>query len=287
MALHSVEFVIRPSTLEEAWREKTKRGEAARFLAGGIDVVLYTPPSVTTLIDLAGLGLNEIRSSGGGVEIGATATMTSIAESEEASAYLDGFLLDVLGEVASPLQRNMATLGGSLAMAHPWSDVIPALLVLDAEAVLFDGSERTMTVEDLLAARAGGLRELPIIVGIRLPKPPRGAKGSFRCLTKTAFDVSLLNVACVGAVHAGAWSDVRISVGGTPALARRLRDVEDGLNGLTADREGISRVAETAAGAVDARDNHRASADYRRAAARALVARCLSEIAGLSKGHGS
>jgi CO/xanthine dehydrogenase FAD-binding subunit len=287
VALHSVKDVTRPSNLEDAWAEKVKLGRAARFLAGGIDIVLYAPPSVTSLIDLAGLGLDRIRLVERGLEIGATATMTAILESEAVRGYLDGFLIRVLREVASPLQRNVATIGGTIAAAHPWSDVIPALLVAEAESVVFDGSVRTIPVESLVAGREFSVDECPIITAIRLPEPPAGSHAAFSSLTRTAFDVSILNVACMGTVAGGTWRDVRLSVGGTPALGTRLRVVEEGANGRRADAKETARIAQRASDAIDARDDRRAGADYRRRAARTMVARCLKEIAGESRAeHG-
>jgi len=281
VALRSVETVIRPSTLKEAWQEKRRLGDAARFLAGGIDIVLYAPATVTTLIDLKALDLDTIRQGTKGLEVGATATMTSILESRTARAYLDGFLVRVLREVASPLQRNLATMGGSLAMAHPWSDVIPALLALDAEAVVFDGSERTVAVESLLELRTHG--GFPIVMTILLPAPPSGARGAFLSLTRTAFDVAVLNAACVAETEGGVLKNVRIAVGGTPGLASRLRAVEELADGVAATADEIERIGAAAGKAIDAREDRRAGAEYRRCAAQALVARCLSEIAGVSE----
>ena len=285
MALHSVETVLRPSTLEEAWEEEAKRGESARFLAGGIDVVLYTPPTVTTLIDLGGLDLGFVRADEGALEIGATASMTQIIEAPAVGGYLGGFLGTALRNVASPLQRNAATLGGTIAMAHPWSDVIPALLVLDAEVILFDGGERTVSLEAFLGERGTGRESHPLICGIRLPAATEGAGGAYRSLTRTAFDVSLLNAACVGSIDDGSWQDVRLAIGGTPALARRVRGVEETIAGADVSEEAIAEAADAAAAAIDARDDLRASAEYRRELAAVLVRRCLSEVAGTSEGR--
>ncbi|MFC2078086.1 FAD binding domain-containing protein, partial [Candidatus Bipolaricaulota bacterium] len=275
MALHQIQSMIRPSTLKEAWKAKGELGESARFVGGGIDVVLYAPSPVTTLIDLAGLGLSGVQKDASGLVIGGTATMTEALESAAVKAYAGGFLIRVLKEVASPLQRNAATFGGTLGSAHPWSDVIPALLVLDAELDVYDGSERTIGLESYLEGR--GDRTVPIICAIRLPGELGTSKGAFATFTRTAFDVGLLNVACVGSIGGGAWKDVRIAVGGTPGLAKRLRGVEERLMGSATDDEMIDDASAAAADAIDARDDMRASGEYRRALARALVGRCLAE----------
>ena len=279
MAVHHVKSVIRPATREEAWAEKEKCGKAARFLAGGIDVVLYTPPSVDSLIDLTGLGLSGVTQDAAGIKIGAMTTMTEAIESPEIRAYANGFLIGVLKQVASPLQRNVATFGGTLGSAHPWSDVIPAFLVLDATLILYDGNERTAGLEQFLAG--GGQGTGPIICGIRIPRALESSRGAHEAFTRTMFDVATLNVSCLAAIGESGWSDLRIAIGGTPGLATRLRDVED-----AAVREKMEGgdIADAAAASIDARDDVHASGKYRRTLARALVAECLREIAEGSEG---
>lgn len=282
MALHSVQNVIRPTTPEAAWREKADRGDAARFLGGGIDVVLYAPPTVDTLIDLSGLNLDGVAADGGGLRIGAGVTMTKLLETPASVEYLGGFLAEAVREVASPLQRNLATIGGTLAVAHPWSDVIPALLSLDAEAVLFDGSERRMSLEAYYEGREAGELGQPLILGVRLPEPPTSARGAFVSFTRTAFDVAILNVAVVVAIDGGTWRDVRISVGGRPGLAKRIRAVEQQLVGSPVAEDGIADAAKGTASDIDAKDDRRATADYRKDVAHATVGRCLRKVAGLA-----
>jgi len=282
VALHHVESVVRPATLGEAWAAKQSSGKAARFVGGGIDIVLYTPSTVSTLIDLKGLDLSGVREESAAISIGATATMTEAIESPALAAYAGGFLVRVLREVASPLQRNLATIGGTIGSAHPWSDVIPALLALDADLAVYDGEERTIPLRAYLDGRRGDAS--PIICAIHLPLGLASARAALASFTRTGFDVALLNVACLGRVVDGAWADVRIVIGGTPGLAARQGAAEDALTGKPATSETIALAAETAAAAIDARDDLRASAEYRRTLARVLVERCLTEIAGGPEG---
>lgn len=282
MALHHVESVVHPATLEEAWAEKERRGKTARLVGGGIDVVLYSPSTVSTLIDLKALGLSRIRETATGIAIGATATMTEAIESPALKAYAGGFLVRVLREVASPLQRNLATIGGTIGSAHPWSDVIPALLVLDAKLAVYDGEERTIPLQAYLEGRRG--EASPIICTIDLPSDSASSRGTLASFTRTGFDVALLNVACCGRVAGGTWEDVRIAIGGTPGLAARQGAAEDALIGNPATSGTIAAAANAAAGAIDARDDLRASAEYRRTLARVLVERCLTEIVSGTEG---
>ena len=267
---------VRPASVEEAWTILTEPGKTVRVVGGGIDVHLFRVPDVTALVDLTALDLSYVRGEDG-IAIGATTTFTEILESAPAADYLDGILLEVLEQVASPLQRNQGTIGGTLGSAHPWSDVIPLLLVLDAELTVFDGELRTTSLVQMLTDRASGVR--PLITEVRLPAAPAGADCAFAAFTATGFDVAILNCAVYAELEGERCTAARVAVGGTPALATRLAGIEERLVGEALDEVSIERAADLAGEAIDARDDRRATAEYRRTLTRAGVARCLRRIA--------
>lgn len=263
---------LKPASIEEAWAVLVERGSVAKPIGGGIDAVLYATPETTAVVDLTGAGLSYVREEDG-LAIGATTTFTEIVESPLAREHLGDILVEVLEKVASPLQRNLGTIGGTLGSAHPWSDVIPLLLALDAELVVYDGRERRLPLTEYLAGRAGGAR--PLITEVRLPAPPKTSACAFEGFSTTGFDVAVLNCGCFVALEAGRCTAARIAVGGTPALAARLPAVEASLIGAPLDDGAIDRAAALAGEAIDARDDRRATGAYRRVLARVGVSRCL------------
>jgi aerobic carbon-monoxide dehydrogenase medium subunit len=267
---------LRPKSVEEAWSVLGARRQAAIPIGGGIDARLFGAAGLSTLVDLCDVGLSYVRAEEG-VAIGATTTFTEILESAAARDYADGILLEVLQRVASPLQRNLGTIGGTLGSAHPWSDVIPLLLVLDAEIVVYDGRSRSEGLADYLVSRAAG--ERPLITEVRLPRPAAPSGCAFEKYASTGFDVAILNCACSVAVEEGGCCAARIAVGGTPGLAKRLPAAERLLEGSSWEASAIAQAAALASDAIDARDDRRASAVYRRDLARVGVARCLERIA--------
>jgi CO/xanthine dehydrogenase FAD-binding subunit len=274
---------LRPASVEEAWAALDERGTAAKPIGGGIDAVLYPSPETTALVDLSGAGLTYVRKEDG-LAIGATTTFTGIVESPLAREHLGGVLIEVLEKVASPLQRNLGTIGGTLGSAHPWSDVIPLLLALDAALVVYEGRERRLPLTEYLAGRARG--ERPLIAEVRLPAPPKASSCTFEGFSATGFDVAVLNCACFVALEAGRCAAARIAVGGTPALATRLPAVEASLIGAPLDGEAIDRAAALTGEAIDARDDRRATAAYRRVLARVGASRCLRRAAEKLGGTG-
>ena len=276
MILTAIREYLRPASLGEAWAALAERGRAAKPIGGGIDADRAMPPETTALVDLTGAGLTYVRVDEG-VAIGATTTFTEILESSPARVYLDGILIEVLEGVASPLQRNLGTIGGTLGSAHPWSDVIPLLLVLDAALVVYDGRKRTVPLAHYLASRAGGDR--PLIVELRLPEPSAASACAFQKHCSTGFDVAVLNCACFVSLERDRCATVRIAVGGTPALATRVDAAERELIGSRLNDSAIGRAARQAAETIDARDDRRATGAYRRELARIGVSRCLRQAA--------
>jgi 4-hydroxybenzoyl-CoA reductase subunit beta len=115
--------LLRPRTLDEALSLLAKHaGEspaATRVVAGGTDLIpsmrqkLFEPEYVLDIRNVA--GLKDIRQTDRGVEIGALASLTSI----EQSALLRRrypVLTEAAATVASPLLRNMGTIGGNICL---------------------------------------------------------------------------------------------------------------------------------------------------------------------------
>lgn len=119
MSLPSFE-VVRPRTVDSAVDALARYGVDAQMVAGGTDLVpsmkqgLFGP---RLLIDLKGLRkLDYIRfDPEQGLEIGALATITTLAASPIVARNFP-VLREAAKTVASPLLRNMGTLGGNLCL---------------------------------------------------------------------------------------------------------------------------------------------------------------------------
>jgi len=273
----TIETYHRPSTVDEAWARLTEGGKHARLVGGGVDVALFDPPEITTLVDVAGALSTTIERTENGLNIGVGATLTAVLESPIVAEYLGGILVDVLRRVASPLLRNAATVGGSLASTHPWSDVITLFLALDAHVTRYGGAYESAPLAELIKDR--GTMNRRIITGVLLPSPAPQTVVSFEKFVRTGFDVGMLNCACRLTLEDGACTDVRVVFGGTPDVGGRRDAVESRLTGARLDAATIDAVADLAATDVPARDDVRASAAYRRVLASAGVRRCLRRMA--------
>lgn len=111
--------LLRPKTLDEAINLMAKHNGDVKVVAGGTDLLpsmkqkLFTPGFV---LDLRGIAeLRGIQTSAGGTDIGALTSLTTL---EHAAVIRRDYpvLLEAVKTVASPVLRNMGTLGGNICL---------------------------------------------------------------------------------------------------------------------------------------------------------------------------
>lgn len=103
----------RPGTLEEACELLGRPGALPLFggtdLMGQIDRGIVEPE---LLVDMQAVGLDHVRVDADGLTIGAAVTLAALATSAEVRPY--AALAGAASTAASPLLRNVGTLGGNL-----------------------------------------------------------------------------------------------------------------------------------------------------------------------------
>ena len=111
--------LLRPRTLAEALDLLSKHAANAQIVAGGTDLIpsmrqhLFAP---RFLFDIRGIGeLRGIRAKDDGIEIGALTTLTAIERSSDI-AHSYPVLHEAAKTVASPVLRNMGTIGGNICL---------------------------------------------------------------------------------------------------------------------------------------------------------------------------
>jgi 4-hydroxybenzoyl-CoA reductase subunit beta len=112
--------LLRPRNLDEALGYLAKHGNSIRVLAGGTDLVpsmrqkLFEPQYVLDIRHIE--ELRGIRAQpGDGVAIGALTTLTTIERSEYLRQHFP-VLTEAAATVASPVLRNMGTIGGNICL---------------------------------------------------------------------------------------------------------------------------------------------------------------------------
>ena len=109
--------LFQPSSTEEALGVLDRYGAEAWVLAGGLDSWDWFKDRVqqpAAVVDLGGIAsLREIRTTGGGLEIGSMATLREVIRHPDVSSQF-GILGQAAAKAASPQIRNQGTLGGNV-----------------------------------------------------------------------------------------------------------------------------------------------------------------------------
>ena len=109
--------LFQPASTEEALGVLDQYGSDAWVLAGGLDTWDWLKDRVkkpAAVVDLGGISeLREIRSLGGGLDIGAMATLREVIRHPEVAEQFS-MLADAASQAASPQIQNQGTLGGNV-----------------------------------------------------------------------------------------------------------------------------------------------------------------------------
>ncbi|MFU0504295.1 FAD binding domain-containing protein [Pseudaminobacter sp. NGMCC 1.201702] len=249
-----------------------------RILAGGTDFypALGNRPLSENVLDINGLAeLRGISETATHIVIGARTTWTDVIRHDLPAAF-DGLKL-AAREVGSIQIQNMASVAGNLCNASPAADGVPPLLTLDAEVEIRSaGATRFMPLGCfILGNRRTALLPSELMTALHIPKASAAGSSSFCKLGARRYLVISIAMAAARIVVTNrSVEHATVAVGSCSAVARRLAGIEAALRGVP-----VTELAEAVAGApIDELapiDDVRASADYRREAAREIVTRAV------------
>lgn len=272
---------LRPRSLEEALSALAAHG--GRILSGGTD---FYPaqgdrPIAGPIVDISQLEeLSGVSITPGEVRFGARTTWSTIVHAPLPRAF-DALKL-AAREVGSVQIQNRGTLGGNLCNASPAADGVPPLLVLDAEVELVspEGVRRLPVGAFISGYRRTELRPDEILAAIVVPRTIEGPSTFLKLGARRYLVISIAMVATVLEADAqGRISQARVAVGACSAVAQRLPRLEAALAGARIEPGLGALVEPDHVAALSPISDVRASAEYRRDAARTLVARALDAFA--------
>jgi CO/xanthine dehydrogenase FAD-binding subunit len=233
--------------------------------------------------------------------LGALTTWSDIARADHLPPLFDG-LKAAAREIGGIQIQNRGTIAGNIVTASPAGDSIPCLLALDADVECVGGTEFRVPLERFITGYRKTILDGELVTGIRVPKA--NGHGHFLKLgARRYLVISIAMVAATFELEASPTTDIsgdpisfrhpreggdpsthqprivrsaRIAVGACSAVAQRLPALERALIGRRLDpaivtAEHLAHLAPI--------DDVRASGDYRRAAARQLVADLLEHVA--------
>ncbi|MFH1845669.1 MAG: FAD binding domain-containing protein [bacterium] len=272
---------VKSATVAEAHRLLKSETNAA--LVGGGAYLRLSKRRIGCAVDLFEAGLDYVRKNGKGLELGAMATFRQIETDPLTLESNDGLLARAVGCVVGVQLRNLSTVGGSVGGKYGFSNLITALLALDAEVVLHKTG--AIGLADYLQRKRN---RLDLVTAVVVPR--RDQRASFQIIQKTHADYGLLNVAVVRPRKST--GDIRIAVGARPGVAKLASKAMAYLETVLGDKTTRGRSVKARAARANAAeeaarlaaselafgDDVRASAWYRRQVCSVLVQRALEEV---------
>jgi carbon-monoxide dehydrogenase medium subunit len=287
--LQEYRFATNPAEAVALMRKGPGKGA---YIAGGTDMLLEHP-TCDFVVDINKAGIGDIaRTAGGDLFLGAAATLQDLADNTFVTGFAGGAVSVAASQCGNRPVRTTATVGGNLCNALPSADMAPVLLALDATCYITDeDSQESMPLTDFFVGPRLTVLEDRLLVGVALPGECAGWRCASHKLTRTAEDISLVQVAVSLGVDDGRIKEARIALGAVAPVPMRATLAETMLMGqeITAITTDVLRdVAAIAAGECDPLDDHRASAEYRRdmvgVLTRRLVARILADDGNNTEG---
>jgi len=281
-----------PATLAEAIDLAGRLGPAARFIAGGTDLVIQINRKKTApahLIDISRLpGLSGIIETADGYALGPLTTYRTIELHPAFRGPLSA-LVEAAAVVGGHQVRNIATIGGNIVNASPAADFVPPLLTLDATLDLTGPrGSRAVALQDFMVGpgkTALGAGEM--VTAIRFGRLAENSATAFlKEGRRRAMEISVVCVAACLTLDASGTRCVvaRLAVGAAGPKTLRPERAEAFLADRAAEPSSFRAAGQLAAEASAPISDVRASADYRRHLVGVLVeralTRCVERISG-------
>jgi len=276
--------IFQPASIQEARELHIHHGPGGYFLAGGTDLAIAIKEKGLVpryVVDLKRIGsLSGIRENAdGSLVLGALATMREVEISRVISRRFP-FLSQSAGEVGSIQIRNRATIGGNIANATPSADVVPALLVLEAQVTIStqDGEKQVPLESFFLGPGKTVMERGDILTEILIPPASANLRGEYiKFSPREMMDLAYVGVA-VALVTDGnenACREVRIALGAVSPVPMRAHKAEAVLVNRVINEESAERAGEAAASECTPISDVRASAEYRRHMVRVNTKRAI------------
>ena len=286
--MFTIKNYVFAESLEQAYELNQKRNNV---ILGGTAWLKMGQRNIQTAIDLSNLGLDTIEEDEESFKIGCMCTLRQLEAHEGLNSYFDGAVAKSLIHIVGVQFRNCATIGGSIYSRFGFSDILTCFLALDTYVELYKGG--VISLEEYKDM----YYDNDILVRIIIKKDRR--RVSYLTHRNSATDIPAL------AVSVSKDDDnMKIVIGARPKRAvvidcnnfvthssmehkdniiEHLSNPEKSHSSMPEDikNELVANVIDN----VEFQSNMRASREYRKLLAKALINRAIDEVSGGRNGN--
>ncbi|MGD0707341.1 MAG: FAD binding domain-containing protein [Anaerolineaceae bacterium] len=228
-------------------------------------------------VDLSRLGLDTIKEEDGGIKLGVLASLQSIVESDLLRCHFHA-LLNQCAHFAGELgMRNRANVGGLLIDQSGPSEMVLALLVLEAVVMVRtrSGALRPAALSEFIGSKTK-LAPGEVACEVRTPTGSEAAHGeSLMRVARTPRDQATVAIVARVEVEDHTAKTVHVAISGASPLPERMEPIEKLLTGKSLSPELLENAAANAQSWAHPAGDFRGSAEYRAAMAGTLLRRAL------------
>lgn len=275
---------VAPRTLPEAVALLADKGDKARILAGGTDLLVQIREGRREpdwLVDIKHIPeVNSLKyDPAQGLEIGSAVPCYRIYEHPELGKIYPG-LIDAVSLIGGVQIQGRASLGGNLCNASPAADTVPALIAAEAVCVIVGpGGRREVPVETFCTGPGRTvLQPGEMLLNLRLP-PPRPHTGSayLRFIPRNEMDIAVVGAGVSVTLDGSRCSAARIGLGAVAPTPLLVAEAGAALIGTELTEADLNKAASLARAAARPISDMRGEAEYRRHLVGVLVQRALRQ----------
>jgi carbon-monoxide dehydrogenase medium subunit len=291
--LHAFDYVA-TQTVAETVSLLAEKGEQARVLAGGTDLIVQVREGrrhPDLIIDVKKLAETNVLSYNPqqGLHIGAAVPCHRIyGDATIAQAYPG--LMDAFTLIGGIQIQGRASVGGNLCNSSPAADAIPPLIVHQAMCVIAGSNgTRNLPVEQFCTGPGrNALGQGEFLVSLRIPAPPKNFGARYlRFIPRNEMDIAVVGVgsSVVLSEDHATITAARIALGAVAPTPLLAEEAAAALVGKPISDESINAAAEAARAIARPISDMRGTIEQRRHLTAVLTRRTLQGAIARAKGE--
>ncbi len=282
-----------PNTLSEAVSLLASKGDRARVIAGGTDLLVQLRGgrrSVDVVVDVKGIPeLNELSyDSQNGLVLGAAVPCYRLYENEEIAAAYPS-LMDAATLIGGIQIQGRASIGGNLCNSAPSGDSIPPVIVLGGVCnITGPNGDRQVPSEDFCTGPGRNvLQDNEMLVSISIPAPQAHSGANYlRFIPRNEMDIAVAGVGSSVVLDASGQNFVsaRIALASVAPIPVLCTDAANSLAGKPVSDDAIQEASDKAIEASSPISDMRGTIRQRRHLVGVLTRRTLNNAVQRARG---
>jgi CO/xanthine dehydrogenase FAD-binding subunit len=272
-----------PTSIKETVGLLAQRGDKARLLAGGTDLLVQLRTGrlqPDLVVDVKGiLELNEVAyDSHTGLTIGAAVPCYKIYTNQAVASTYPG-LIDAVSLIGGIQIQGRASLGGNLCNAAPSGDAIPVMIALGATARITgtNGTQEVAVEEFCTGPGQNILQRGEMLTSIHFPPPePNSGAHYMRFIPRNEMDIAVAGAGVSVVLEDGVFKSARVSLASVAPTPLFVKDAGNALTGKPVDDESIRLASGIARDAAKPITDMRGTVEYRKHLCEVLTRRALN-----------